>query len=329
MGPSSGRALPLRTGRGCSAALRLLRFGAGCLCLLSFAAPLSAQDLDPRAYANAPVGTTFFVAGFGVSHGGVITDPTVPIANIVATVETPSVGVGRAFGLFGMPAQTYAVLPVSWAQVSGDVLGDAQSTTRAGLSDMRFRFALLVHGAKAASLPAFLKAPRRTILGVSFTASAPTGQYYPDKLINLGTNRWAFKPEFAVSHPLGPRWMLDTYAGLWFFTTNSSYYPGTSVRSQNVEGALQAHLSYNISPALWTAFDATYYVGARATTNGVPADGQFSDWRLGGTLNVPIGRRHAMKFAVSRGALVRYGSNFTTFSIGWQTAWVPKPKVAR
>jgi hypothetical protein len=41
--------------------------------------------------------------------------------------------------------------------------------------------------------------------GTSLTVFAPTGQYVPDRMINLGTNRWAFKPESAVSQPIGQR----------------------------------------------------------------------------------------------------------------------------
>ena len=53
------------------------------------------------------------------------------------------------------------------------------------------------------------------------------GQFFPNRLINVGTNRWGFKPEFAVSHPVGERWLIDAYAGLWLFTSNHSFYPGT------------------------------------------------------------------------------------------------------
>jgi hypothetical protein len=42
------------------------------LFLLLLAAPLSAQDLDPRAYAHVPVNGTFLVTGFSVSHGAVV-----------------------------------------------------------------------------------------------------------------------------------------------------------------------------------------------------------------------------------------------------------------
>jgi hypothetical protein len=300
--------------------------GVGLLCLLLLAAPLSAQDLDPRAYANVPVNGTFLVWGFAVSHGGVVTDPTLPVTDINATVETPSVGVARSFSLFGKTAQAFGALPYSWAQVSGKVLEESRSITRAGLSDMRFRLSVLVRGAPAASVAQIAKAPRRTILGTSLTVVAPTGQFFPDRLINLGTNRWAFKPEVAVSHPMGERWLLDVYAALWLFTANDSYYPGTLHRTQAPMGAFQAHVSYNFQRTLWAAFDATYYVGGRSTIDGIGNDDRQSNSRVGGTLALPVGKRHSVKLAVSRGAIVRAGANFTTFSVGWQTGWVPRPK---
>ena len=297
--------------------------------LLLLAAPLAAQDLDPRAYARAPVNSTFLVGGFAVSHGGVLTDPTIPVTDINATIETPSLGVGRSFNLFGKTAQAFGALPYSWAQVSGNVQEQARSITRAGLSDMRLRLSVLVRGAPAASVLEIAKAPRRTILGTSLTVVAPTGQFFPDRLINLGTNRWAFKPEFAVSHPMGQKWLVDVYAGVWLFTTNGSFYPGSSVRTQAPMGAFQAHVSYNFQRQLWAAFDATYYVGGRTTLNGLLNDDRQSNTRVGGTLVLPVGRRHSIKLAVARGAIIRFGANFTTFSVGWQTGWVPRPAPTR
>ena len=306
---------------------------AGCagvvlLCLLAIAAPLSAQDLDPRAYAHVPVNGTFLIWGFAVSHGGVVSDPTLPVTDVNATVETPSIGVGRSFDMFGKTAQVFGVLPYSWAQASGKVLGEGKDITRAGLYDMRIRLSVLVRGAPAASVAQLAKAPRRTILGTSLTVVAPTGQFFPDRLINLGTNRWAFKPEFAVSQPMGQKWLLDVYSALWLFTANNSYYPGTLERTQAPMGAFQAHLSYNFTRKAWAAFDATYYVGGASTIQGVENDDRQSNTRLGGTVALPVGQRHSIKLAVSRGAIIRFGANFTTFSFGWQSAWFPRPKPA-
>jgi hypothetical protein len=302
------------------------RSGVGALFLLLLAVPMSAQDLDPRAYAHVPVNGTFLSAGFSLSHGGVVMDATLPLTDIRATVETPSLGVGRSFKLFGRTAQVFGALPYSWAQVSGNMSGEVRDTTRVGLSDMRVRFSVLVRGAPAASPLEIVKAPRRTILGTSFTVVAPTGQFFSDKLINLGTNRWAFKPEFAVSQPLGQRWLVDLYAGLWAFTANDSFYPGASLRTQAPIGAFQAHVSYNFQRQLWAAFDATYYVGGRTTVQGVRNDDQFSNSRVGATIVLPVGQRHSVKLAVSRGAVIRFGTDFSTLSIGWQTAWVQRPK---
>jgi len=302
---------------------------AGVLCLLLLAAPLSAQDLDPRAYARVPVNGTFLSVGFAASHGGVVSDPTLPVTDINATVETPSIGIARTFSLFGKTAQAFGALPYSWAQVSGKVFEEARDISRAGLSDMRLRLSVLVRGAPAASVVELAKAPRRTVLGTSLTVVAPTGQFFPDRLINLGANRWAFKPEFAVSHPMGQKWLLDAYAGLWLFTANDSFYPGASVRTQAPMAAFQAHLSYNFQRQLWVAFDATYYTGGRTTVSGVGNDDRQANARIGGTLVFPVGKRHSIKLAVSRGAIVRFGANFTTFSIGWQTGWVPRPTPVR
>ncbi|BCS34053.1 hypothetical protein TBR22_A32820 [Luteitalea sp. TBR-22] len=307
-----------------------MRSGACALLGLLLCTPSArAQDLDPRAYARAPVDATFLVTGFSVSHGGVVSDASLPLTDIDATVVTPSVGVARSFGLFGQTAQAFVALPYSWARVSGNLAGEARQTTRSGLSDMRFRLSVLLRGAPAASMQQIATAPRRTILGASVTVVAPTGQFFPEKLINLGTNRWTVKPEFAVSQPLGKRWLLDTYAALWMFTANESFYPGTSVRTQSPIAAFQAHISYSVRPLTWAAFDATYYVGGRTTIQGVTNDDRQSNSRIGATLALPVGRRHSVKLAVSRGAIIRYGADFSTISLGWQTAWAPMPKPTR
>jgi hypothetical protein len=307
---------------------RALSWRVLCVVALGLApgSPLSAQDLDPRAYVQAPVNGTFLVWGLGVSQGGVVTDPTAPVTDIQATVTTPSLGVGRSFSLLGRTAQGFAAIPFSWADVSGKALGEARTAYRAGLSDMRLRLSVLVRGAPASDVVQLAKAPRRTILGTSLTVVAPTGEFYPDKLINLGTNRWSFKPEFAVSQPFGQRWLLDTYAGVWFFTANDSFYPGTLVKSQAPIGAFQSHLSYNFGRQLWAAFNLTYYVGGRTTLQGVEGTDLQSNARAGATFVMPVGRRHSLKLAVSRGAIVRHGANFTSYAFGWQTGWVPRPR---
>jgi hypothetical protein len=292
--------------------------------LLYIMADSRAQDLDPRAYARIPVRVTVIVAGFSYSDGGIVTDATLPVEDLNAKIGAPSLAVVRSFGLLGKTAQVSAALPYAWGQASAKIAGEQQSTSRSGLGDMRFRFSWLLLGAPAATMGEIAKAPRKTILGFSLGITAPTGQYFPDKLINIGTSRWAFKTELALSQPVGKRWLIDFYSGLWLFTKNDSYYPGSSVRTQNPMGAFQGHISYNIQPLMWVAFDCTFYTGGNSTIDGIEMNDRQSNSRVGATFVFPVGKRHSIKFAFSKGAIVRSGANFTTVSAGWQTSFLGK-----
>lgn len=292
-----------------------------CMVVLSF--PVSGQDLDPRAYIRVPIKMTTLIGGMVYSYGGVVSDPTLPITNIKADVYSGSLGVAHTFSLFGLTAQGLVALPYSHANVSGEVGNQQQSISRTGFADMRMRLSVLFLGAPAVTLPQLMKdRTRKTILGASINMVAPTGQFFPDKLINLGTNRWAFRPELALSQPIGKRCMFDLYTGVWLFTDNATFYPGTVLRKQDPMGAFQGHFSYNINATTWVAVNATFYTGGASTLEGVAKDDRQSNTRIGITAVVPTGKLSSLKFAASTGAIVRIGQDFTTFSLGWQQSWI-------
>ena len=288
--------------------------------------PLAAQDLDPRAYVWVPIKGNFLSSGFAFSQGGVLTDPSLPIENLKASVQSINFGYARSFNLFGKTATAFAAMPYSWAQASADVNGQRESITRSGFSDMRMRLSVLLLGAPATPIEKFAQKKQKTILGLSLTISAPTGQYFSDKLINLGTNRWAFKPELALSYPMGKHWLIDVYTGLWLFTQNNRFYTGKSIRTQEPMGSFQGHLSYTIKPKMWLALDATYYTGGNSSINGTLKNDRQNNSRIGVTFVFPVLKRSSLRLAASTGAIVRSGADFNTFSIGWQTTWIEKKK---
>ena len=302
-------------------------------CLMAFCASILfginsiySQDLDPRAYVWVPVRGNFLVSGFSYSNGAVLTDPSLPLTNLKAEVQAISLGYARSFNLLGKTATAFAAIPYTWAQASADVNNQREEATRSGFADMRMRLVVLLLGAPATELANFGKVKHKPILGSSISISAPTGQFFSDKLINLGTNRWSFKPELAYSHPFGKRWLMDVYSGVYFFTNNNSFYPGNSVRSQKPMGAFQGHLSYNLGPRSWVAFDATFYTGGQSSVNDIYKDDRQSNSRVGATFVFPAGKKHSIKIAASTGAIIRAGANFKTISVGWQTGWFKKPK---
>jgi hypothetical protein len=169
------------------------------------------------------------------------------------------------------------------------------------------------------------------LLGTSLTIVAPTGQYDPTRLINWGSNRWAFKPELGYSERWGDL-LLDAYAAGWFFTENSEffshnmYFPGTNTRSERPVGAVEGHLSYDIKPRLWISLDANYWWGGQISLNGVqnPTTDQANS-RVGVSASVPITRHQSLKASFSDGAFARYGGDYKTISVAWQYSWLDAP----
>ena len=288
-------------------------------CLLC-AAGVSAQELEPRAYSPSPVGLNFVLFAASESTGDILPDPSVPIENIEATIDAGVAGYGRTFALFGQSASFAVALPYIWGEVSGDIGEQRRSVTREGLGDVRLRLATNLIGGPAMTAKEFSQRTPKTTLGASIVVIAPTGEYFPDKLINLGTNRWAFKPELGLSIP-HKRWLFDVYAGVWLFTDNDDFFGGVR-RSQDPITTLQGHVSYTIRPRLWLAVDSTYYFGGQSTVAGVRKADRKENSRLGVTMSLPIGAHHSLKFSWSEGASTRTGNDFSTWGIAWQYAWL-------
>jgi hypothetical protein len=167
----------------------------------------------------------------------------------------------------------------------------------------------------------FARAERNTIAGVSLSVVPPGGQYDPQRLVNLGANRWAFKPEVGLSHAIR-RWTIDGYAGVWLFTTNDAFYTGSSVRTQDPVVALQGHASYTLRPRFWFAIDATWYSGGTTTVDGVAKGDLQRNSRLGATVSLPLTPRQSAKVAYSTGATTRVGADFNTIAVTWQFTWL-------
>ena len=285
-------------------------------CLLC-AVPALAQEMEPRAYSASPTGATFLGAVLSRSTGSILFDPTLPISDVEAGINGAALAAGTTFGLFGKLALISAAVPYAWGDISGQVFEDARTVTRSGFADMRLRLSINLRGNDAMRIAEFAKTPRRTIVGASVTVAAPTGEYDGTKLINLGNNRWAFKPEAGVAVPRG-RWEVDAYAGVWLFTANQDFFPGGQERTQDPLFTLQGHVSYTFRPRLWLAGNATWYAGGRSQVAAGAPSATVNNSRLGVTASLPVGRQHSIKLSYGDGIIVRSGTNFRTLAVGWQ-----------
>ncbi len=288
---------------------------------LALAVPsgLRAQQMEPRSYANAPIGLNFLVAAYQYAWGDVLFDPSVPIKNADAKVNGVVLGYSRVLDFWGESGTLAVALPYAWISGSGLVEGQAESVHRSGFGDLGLRLSVNLIGAPALSLQEFRAYRQDTIVGASLAITAPTGQYDPPKLVNVGTNRWSFAPQVGVSKALG-QWILEGTMGVTFFTDNNEFL-GNKVRQQDPLYAVQAHVIYNFSPALWGALDWTYYFGGRTTVNGILGEDLQSNSRWGATLAQSLDKYNSIKFYFNAGAYARTGTDFTTIGIAWQYRW--------
>jgi len=286
-----------------------------------------AQDLEPRAYSASPIGTNFLAAGFSRSTGSSSLDPSAPITGLNAAIDTYSLGYDRAFDLAGRSASAAIQIPYRDGNVSGQVEGQNEHVSRSGLGDLRIRLATNLLGGPALTPAEFRLRRPTTTLGVSLVVTAPTGQYHPEHLINISSNRWAFKPEIGLSQPLG-NWFAEAYAGAWIFADNDNYFNG-HVRSQNPLYTFQLHGGYTFRPSLWLAADATYYTGGETSINGNSSNDSESTVRWGLTLSVPIAAGFSAKLAWSKWVSGRNGGNYQTIGVSLQYRWFDPQGPAR
>jgi hypothetical protein len=278
-----------------------------------------AQELEPGAYAIAPVGVNVLVVSNTLSSGDMAFDPSGPIEDGRGTINVTTVGYGRAWSLMGRLTQVVVALPMVTGRLEGRVLGEFASVDRFGLGDPRVRLAVNVYGAPAMDRKAFAAHRPSTIVGVSLTTAVPLGQYSRERLINIGNARWAFKPEIGVVHAIG-RWTIETYGGVWLFTTNDRFYGGTE-RSQRLIGSAQLHVQYAVRPRLVISGNANFYTGGRTTIDGRDNLDLQRNSRVGVTLVRPLSRGRTLRLAVSRGAYTTIGADFTSLSVGFQQVW--------
>ncbi|HEV8412128.1 MAG TPA: transporter [Bryobacteraceae bacterium] len=278
----------------------------------------AAQELEPRAYSVSPTGAKFAVVGLARSAGDIDFDPSLPIEDAHAVIYGTFVTLGRALDFFGRSANVAVTLPYLLGNLEGEINGNPEQAHRSGFANPAARLSVNLYGAPAMDFEQFAQYRRKTNIGASVVVVAPLGQYDPARFVNIGTNRWAAKPEIGFSQRLG-RWYVDLYLGAWIFSANDDYLG--RVRTQDPIGIVQVHVSYNLKPHLWIAFDANYYTGGRTSMDGVAGADLQRNSRLGATISIPVTKQQSIKFSGSSGAITNIGADFKAIGVAYQYLW--------
>jgi hypothetical protein len=278
-----------------------------------------AQDLEPRAYSNSPVGLNFLLAGYSYSQGGASVDPVIPLEEADIEIHSMILAYVHTLDLWGMSGKFSVVAPYACASGSAKLAGEHRERDICGFGDPRFRLAVNVYGAPALSLKEFADYKQDLLVGTSFQITPPASQYDSTKLLNIGTNRWSFETEIGVSKALGSL-TLELTGGGTFYSSNTNFLEGHTLEADPVY-SIQGHIIYSLKYNIWCSLDGTYYWGGQTAVNGVKGDTFQENTRVGATLSLPINRHNSVKLYASSGVSTRTGSNFDTLGISWQYRW--------
>jgi hypothetical protein len=299
--------------------MTLLRRIAVSLALLFVPVRGSAQELTPGAYWPLPGGINIFTVVNSFNWGDVAFDPSLPVDEARARINTTAVVYTRTLSIAGRSANVGIQLPVVGGHLEGLYAGVPTETGRFGLADPRLTIGVNLYGAPAMVPRSFASYRMRTLVGVSLVVAPPLGQYNATKVVNLGSNRWSVKPEVGLTHAAG-RWVVELMAGVWLFTDNTDF-AGGHTRTQDRIASAQAHLTYRISPRLWLAADANFYKGGRTSVDGVEHLDFQKNSRVGSTFSWGLDQHNSLRASISHGAYTTIGADFTSIAVGYNYAW--------
>jgi len=278
------------------------------------------QFNDPRAYEHTPVGTNQIELGYTYLHTNSSLDTSLIVAGSSLNINQGIIDYTRYFGLFHHLMWVEAGVPV--AGLSGSISSTNIQGSNTGAGDSSYAFAMLLKGGPALSAEQFEHYQPTTTLGLSLTMTAPTGSYQPNKILNLGSDRWSFKPELAWSQPFGreQRWEFDAYANVSFYTDNTSYH-GKEILRQDPLPAIEGHLSYSFTDNIWASVDTRYSFRGTTSVDGVSQHNSQQNFILGAEMNISLNSRNTLIFEFGKAIAHNNGPSVTGFSVRYDYTW--------
>jgi hypothetical protein len=304
---------------------RLARHGlAAALLVLFTARPVAGQDLEPRRWSHLPVDVNFAGVGYAVTEADVHLDPVLQLDDVTLDLQTTAAKYIRTFGLLDHSARMEVGVPYQHAEWNGLLQGEPASATREGFADPVARFAVNLVGApplKGAAYSEYRDAHQdATIVGAALNMQAPLGEYYDDKLLNLGENRYTLRPELGVERTHG-KWLSEITGSVAFFTDNNDFWNGNR-REQDPLYMLQGHLAYTFRPGLWVSGGTGYGFGGKSTINGTPKDDTKGNLLTGASVGFPVSRAVGIKLGYLNSQTQEdTGSDSDTFVMAASVLW--------
>ena len=276
---------------------------------------------NARDWQNTPTNLNMVFGYYNRVDTNTPIDTTLPINGLSLDADLYLFRYARSFGIDGRNSAIQFIQPYADVSASFDNAQFFSGTKRnGGMGDTQIVFAHNIFGGPALTAEEFASWKPETFLTGALWVTMPTGDYDKDRIINIGSNRWVFKPELGFGTPIGPTWLeINTYVSL--FGDNKDYH-GDSKLEQKPLYAIEGHYSYTINRALWVSLDATYNRGGESRIDGDWQDNKQENGLLGASLGFMLSPQFGGLIAYNDTVSERTGSpDVNTWTFRLQYVW--------
>jgi hypothetical protein len=297
------------------------RIKTGLVCVMLFIINSSyCQDIEPRRWNPLPLKTNVLAVGYAHTSGTILFDPLLQAEDVTVKVNSVVLSYIRPFKIGKKLARFDVVMPYTNATWKGLLTGVPERIHRDGFSDPRMRLSINLTGAPAGTgqeLQEYLAAhPVHTTIGISLAVTLPLGQYFEEKLINLGQNQFVFSPQVGLVHNWR-QWSYELTASVSLFSENPNFSSGQDKRQDPIF-ALQTHLIKTFKPRYWASVSLAYGLGGRSVVNRQPNNDERGDVQYGLAFGFPLIKKQGIKvFYIHSETIKDIGSNLDILGLGW------------
>jgi hypothetical protein len=307
--------------------MRLRRLLAALAVALFWLAPAGsrAQDMEPRRWTHLPIGLNVAGAGLAATDGDIYVDPVLLIEDARFELWSLTSSYVRTFELLGRSSRVDFLLPYGYGRWEGLIDGEYTAVRRHGFRDPFVRLSMNLYGApplRAAGYAQYrMKHPVSTTVGAALAVTLPLGEYYSERLINLGANRWVVRPQLGVLHQRGP-WQFEVTTTLSLYQDNDEFYAGTRLEQEPL-WFVQGHVIRSFARNMWVSLSGGYSFGGNAEINDLPKDNADRTRYFSLSWGMPLTLQQSIKFAyVNADTNVPVGSSSESLVFSWSLSWI-------
>ncbi len=278
------------------------------------------QDIEPRRWTPLKLGTHILGAGYGNTSGKILFDPLLQAEDVTFNNSAIALQYIHPFKIGNKLARLDVLIPFSIAHWEGLLSGVPTTVNRNGFADPRIRLSVHLIGLHAMGpkeMREFLIShPIRTSFGASIAVSLPLGQYFEEKLLNLGQNQFIFRPQIGMVHYWG-NWSYELTGSVFLYTKNTNFSEGKNKKKDAVF-AMQTHLVKRFKSGMWASLSVGYGLGGQSIVNNQPNNDERADILGACSFGFVLTKKQTVNLSYIRTQTLKdIGADLNSFVLSW------------